>query len=122
MLPLPITAIVVMERTIRTGASRTELARPPGMESERPAPPRIPGDASAEALALRATCGSECHFARDACVSGHETHARKAAVRPRPSRSGDPGQGAFWENAVGQAALDDALRARACLCWPPLRL
>jgi hypothetical protein len=35
---------------------------------------------------------------------------------------GPTGTGAFWENAVGQAALDDALRARACLFWPPLRL
>ena len=32
------------------------------------------------------------------------------------------GTGAFWENAAGQAVLDDGLRARAFLCWPPLRL
>jgi hypothetical protein len=35
---------------------------------------------------------------------------------------GSPGTGAFWENVVGQAVLDDALRARGCLYWPPLRL
>ena len=35
-------------------------------------------------------------------------------LRPAPCvRSGDPGQGPSWENAAGQAVLDDALRARA---------
>src|SRR5215207_4496663 len=45
--------------------------------------------------------------------SWHEHPAR--GLRPAPCvRSGDPGQGPSWENAVGQAVLDDALRARAC--------
>src|SRR5215217_7532850 len=35
---------------------------------------------------------------------------------------GRSGTGAFWENAAGQAVLDDGLRARPFLFRPPLRL
>jgi hypothetical protein len=84
--------------------------------------------------------------ARDRCVARAETrsvganvHFRSRAVALRtapdaPAARGmkmvlgrllsgaDPtvgrsGTGAFWEDAVGQAALDDALRARACSLW-----
>src|SRR5215216_6235089 len=42
------------------------------------------------------------------------------SVRGRPYGRAT-GIGAFWENVVGQAVLDDGLRARACSV-PPLRL
>ena len=50
--------------------------------------------------------------------SGHETASWRVAVRGRPYGRAT-GIGAFWENVVGQAVLDDGLRARACSVAAP---
>jgi hypothetical protein len=55
--------------------------------------------------------------ARHAHWSGHETQLG-GSVRERPYGRAT-GIGAFWENVVGQAVLDDGLRARACSVAAP---
>jgi hypothetical protein len=92
-------------------ATRRAAARRPNQQRAG-APSRAPG------LLLRQEAGvSACASARRGMkiILGR--------LLSGPDRTvGRSGTGAFWENAAGQAALDDALRARACLSWPPLRL
>src|ERR687888_2252763 len=98
-----------LSRVPQGSSAATRRFAPRRAAAIRPREQRATDAGEAPRLLLRSESGG---LDLRACSSGHENPAR--GLRPAPCvRSGDPGRGPFWENAVGQAVLDDALRARA---------